>query len=161
MARRKTRATWPSTDSRTPRELRSTTKPFVPSIWGRLHEPKKRITLDRAHGSVSPLIPIEQYVFTKTFSLHILSYYLHPCFLRSPCALLTCLKLIRSTRRTGASVSLRRTWPNHLRRFFLIFSSIKATPILVQITSFLTLSHRVLPHIQRNMHISVTLIFWA
>ena len=30
--------------------LSATTKPFVPSIWGRLHEPK-RITADRAHRS--------------------------------------------------------------------------------------------------------------
>jgi len=29
------------------------------------------------------LIPIEQYVITKTFSLYILSYYLYLCFLRS------------------------------------------------------------------------------
>ena len=59
----------------------TTTKPFVPSIWGRLHEPKKRITLDRAHDQLSPLISIEQYAFTKTFSFYILSYYLYPCFL--------------------------------------------------------------------------------
>ena len=32
----------------------------------------------------SPLIPIEQYAFTKTFSLYMLSYYLYPCFLPSP-----------------------------------------------------------------------------
>ena len=42
----------------------------------------------------------------------------------------------------------------HRRRFSLIFSSIEATPILVRTSSFLTLSLRVLPHIQRNMRIS-------
>ena len=87
--------------------------------------------------------------------------YLHPCFLRSPCALLTCPKLICSTRRTGESVGLHRTWPNHRRRFYLIFSSIEATPILIRISPFLILSLRVLPHIQQSIRISVTLIFWA
>ena len=38
-------------------------------------------------------------------------------FFNLPCAHLTCLNLIRSTRRSGASVRLRRTWPNHRRRF--------------------------------------------
>ena len=32
----------------------------------------------------SPLILIEQYAVIKTFSLYILSYHLHPCFIRSP-----------------------------------------------------------------------------
>jgi len=81
---------------------------------------------------LSQLIPIEQYVFTETFSPYILSYY-HPCFLRSPCALLTYLNLIRSTRQTGAFVSLRRTWPNHHMQFSLIFSFKEVTLILVRI----------------------------
>ena len=105
---------------------------------------------------LSPLISIEQYAFTKTFSLYILSYYLHPCFLRSPLRFFNLPKLIRSTHRIGASVGLRRTWPNHRRWFSLIFSSIEATPILIRISSFLTLSLRVLPHIQRSMRISAT-----
>ena len=33
------------------------------------------------------------------------------------CALLTCPNLICSTHQTGASVGLRRTWPNHCTRF--------------------------------------------
>ena len=82
-------------------------------------------------------------------------------FLGLSFALLTCTKLISSTRRTGASVCLRRTLPNYRRRFSLIFSSIEATLILVRIFSFLTLSLRVRLHIQRSMRISATLIFWA
>ena len=73
----------------------TTTKPFVPSIRvGYMNQ--KRIMSDRAHGSA--------------FSIHV--------FFGLPCALLTCPKLIRSTRRTGALAGLRRTWPNHRRRFF-------------------------------------------
>jgi len=53
-------------------------------------------------------------------------------FFGLPCALLTYPKLIRSTCRTGTFVGLRRTLPNHRRRFSLIFSSIEATPILVR-----------------------------
>jgi len=87
---------------------------------------------------LSSLIPIEQYAFTKTFSLYILSYYLHPCFFRLLCALLACPNLICSTRRTDASVGLCRTLPNHRRCFYLIFSFIELTPILVRISSFLT-----------------------
>jgi len=37
---------------------------------------------------LSPLITIKQYSFTKTFSLYILSYYLHPCFLAKNTGLL-------------------------------------------------------------------------
>jgi len=82
-------------------------------------------------------------------------------FFGLPCALLTCPNWIRSTRQTGASIGLRHTWPNHRRWFSLIFSSIGATLILVRISSFLTLSLIVLPHIQRSMRISATLIFWT
>ena len=82
-------------------------------------------------------------------------------FFGLPCALLTCPNLICSTRRIGSSVGLRRIWPNYRRRFSLIFSYTEVIPILVWISSFLTLSLRVLPHIQRSMRISATLIFWA
>ena len=122
---------------------------------------QKRTTPDQHMDHLYPLIPIEQYVFTKTFGLYILSYCLHLCFLRFPCTLLTCPKLIYSTRQTGASVGLRRTWSNHHRQFSLIFSSIEATPIVVRISTFLTLSLLILPHIQRSMRISATLILWA
>jgi len=59
---------------------------------------------------LSPLITIEQYAFTKTFSLYILSYItsIH-VFFGLPCALLTCPKLIRSARRTGAYFTLSFT----------------------------------------------------
>ena len=89
------------------------TKPFVPSIWGRLHEPKEnyagsgtwisflRSFLSSNMPSLRPLASI---------SCHITSIHV---FFGLPCALLTCPKLIRSTRRTDASVGLRRTWPNH------------------------------------------------
>ena len=50
---------------------------------------------------LSPLIPIEQYAFTKTFSLYILSYYLHLYFLRYPLRSFNFSNLIRSTHRTG------------------------------------------------------------
>ena len=43
-------------------------------IFGVGYMNQKRITSDGAHGSTSPLIPIEQYAFVKTFSLYILSY---------------------------------------------------------------------------------------
>ena len=107
---------------------------------------------------LSPLIPIEQYAFIKTFSLYILSYHLHPCFLRSPLALLTCPNLICSTRRTSASVGLCRIWPNHRMQFSLIFSSIGAMPILVRISSFLTLSLIVLSHIQWYTYLSTNIL---
>jgi len=68
-------------------------------------------------------------------------------FFGLPCGPLTCPNLIRSTRRTGASVSLRRTLPNHRRHFSFILSSIGVIPILIRISLFLTLSLLVLPHI--------------
>ena len=139
----------------------TTTKPFVPSIWGRLHEPKENYAesgtwISFLHSFLSSNMPSLRplaSISCRITSIHV--------FFGLPCVLLTYPNLIRSTRRTGASVGLYRTWPNHHRRFFLIFSSISATPILVRISSFLTLSLLVLPHIQRSMRISATLIFWA
>jgi len=125
----------------------TTTKPFVPSIWGRLHEPKENYAgsgtwISFLHSFLSSNMPSLRplaSISCRITSIHV--------FFGLPYALLTCPKLIRSTRRTGASVGLRRTWPNHRRRFSLIFSFIEATPILVRISSFLTLSLWVLPHI--------------
>ena len=53
-------------------------------VFGVGYMNQKRITPIGHTDQLSPLIPIEQYAFTKTFGLYILSYYLHPCFLRSP-----------------------------------------------------------------------------
>ena len=88
---------------------------------------------------LSPLASISCYIT----SIHVFFYL--------PSVLLTFPKLIHSTCQTGASVGLRRTWPNHRRQFSLIFSPIQATPILVRISSFLTLSLYVLLHIQRSI----------
>jgi len=136
-----------------------TTKSFFPIIWGRLHEPKENYVgsgtwisflhsfLPSNMPSLRPLACISR----RITSIHV--------FFSLPCALLTCPNLIRSTRRTGASVG-HRIWLNH-RRFSLIISSIGATPSLVRIYLFLTFSLFVLPHIQWSMHISAILIFWA
>jgi len=139
----------------------TTTKPFVPSIWGRLHEPKENYAgsgtwISFLHSFLSSNMPSLRpltSISCRITSIHV--------FFGLPCALLTCPNLICSTHRTDASVGLRHTWPNHRRRFSLIFSSIEATPILVRISSFLTLSLCVLRRIQRSMRISATLIFWA
>ena len=128
---------------------------------GRLHEPKENYAgsgtwISFLHSFLSSNMPSLRplaSISCRITSIHI--------FFGLPCALLTCAKLIRYTRWTGAFVSLRRTWPNHRRRFSLIFYSIEATRILVRIFWFLTLSLRVLPHIQRSIRISATLIFWA
>ena len=137
----------------------TTTKPFVSSIWGRLHELKENYTgsgtwisfhqsfLSSNMPSLRPLA----FISCRITSIHV--------FFGLPYTLWTCPKLIRSTRRIGASVGLHRTRPNHRRQFSLIFSSIEAIPILVRISSFFTLSLRVLPHIQLSMRISATLIF--
>ena len=124
-----------------------TTKPFVPGIWGRLHEPIENYT-----GSDIWISFLHLFLSCNMPSLRPLAsiscriIFIHVFFSLS-CALLTCPNLIRFTRRTGASVGLRRTWPNHCRRFSLIFSSIEAISILVRISSCLTLSLIVLPHI--------------
>ena len=139
----------------------TTTKPFVPSIWGRLHELKENYAksdtwISFLHSFLSSNMPSLRPL--ASISCRITSIYI---FFGLSCTLLTCPNLICSTYRTGASVSLRRTWPNHCRRFSLIFSSIEATPFLVRISTFLTLSLLMLPQIQRSMRISGTLIFWA
>jgi len=128
---------------------------------GRLHEPKENYArsgtwISFLRSFLSSNMPSLR--FLVSISCRITSIHV---FFGLPCALLTCPNLIRYTRRTGASIGLRSTCPNHRWWFSLIFSSIGATLILVRRSSFLTLSILVLPHIQRSMHISVTLIFWA
>ena len=143
------------------RNNQTTTKPFVPSIWDRLHEPKENYAgsgtwINFLHSILSSNMPSLRplaSISCRITSIHI--------FFSLPCALLICPNLIRFTRQPDASVSLRRTWPNHCRRFSLIFSSIGAIPILVRIFSFLILSLLVLPHIPWSTRISATLIFWA
>ena len=108
----------------------TTSKPFVPSIWGRLHEPKENYAgsgtwISFFHSFLSSNMPSLRPL--TSISCHIT--YIH-VFFGLLCALLTCPNLIRSTRRADSSVGLRRTWPNHRRRFSLIFSSIEATPNL-------------------------------
>ena len=142
------------------RTTTTTTKPFVPSIWGTLHEPKKNYAgsgtwISFLHSFLSSNMPSLRAL--ASISCRITSIHV---FFGLPCALLTCLKLIRSTRQSGASVCLRRTWSNHRRQFSFIFSYIEVTPILVRISAFLTLSLLVLPHIQRSIRISTALIFW-
>ena len=124
----------------------TTTRPFVPSIWGRLHEPKENYAgsgtwISFLHSFLSSNMPSLRplaFISRRITSIHV--------FFGLSCALLTCPNLIHSTRRTSASVGLRRTC--HHRWFSFIFSSIGVTPILIQISSFLTLSLLVLPHIQ-------------
>ena len=116
-----------------------TTKSFVLSIWGRLHERKENYTgsstwINFLHSFLSSNMPSIRPLASISWritSIHV--------FFGLPYALLACPNLIRSTRRSGASVGLCCTWPNHCRRFSLIFFSIGATPILVRIFSFLTL----------------------
>jgi len=122
------------------KSITTTTKPFVPSIWGRLHEPKENYA-----GSVTRISFLHSFLSSNmpslrplaSISCHITSIHV---FFGLPCAFLTCPNLIRSTRRTGVSIGLRHTWPNNYRWFSLIFSSIEVTPILVWISSFFTLS---------------------
>jgi len=101
---------------------------------GRLHEPKENYAssstwISFLHSFLSinmpSLRPLAS-ISCRIASIHVLFGLL--------CAFLTCPKLICSTRQTGASVSVRRTWPNYHRQFSLIFSSIVATPILVRIS---------------------------
>jgi hypothetical protein len=61
---------------------------------------------------------------------------------------------------TGASSGLRWTYPNHLNRCWISFSSIGATLSRSRMSSFLTRSNLVCPHIQRNIRISATLSCW-
>ena len=97
--------------------LATTTKPFVPSIWGRLHEPKKNYVrsgtwISFFHSFLSSNMPSLRPL--ASISCCITSIHV---FFGLPCALLTCPKLIRSTRRTGASIGLHGAWPNHLGDF--------------------------------------------
>jgi len=107
--------------------VKTTTKPFVSSIWGRLHESKENYV-----GSGTWISFLHSFVSSNMLSLRPLAS-ISCCitsihvFFGLPCALLTCPNLIRSTCRSGASVSLRRIWPNHRRRFSLIFSFTEAT----------------------------------
>ena len=132
-----------------------------PSNWGSLREPKENYAgsgtwISFLHSFLSSnmpsLIPLAS-ISCRITSIHV--------FFGLLSALLTCSNLICSTRWTDASVGLLRTWPNHRRRFSLIFFFIVSTPILVQIFSLLILSLCVLSHIQRSMRISATLIFCA
>ena len=87
----------------------TTTKPFVTSIWGRLHEPKENYAgsgtwISFLHSFLSsnmPSLRLLAFISCRISSIHV--------FFSLPCPLLTCPKLIRSTRRTDASVVLRRT----------------------------------------------------
>ena len=87
----------------------TTTKPFVPSIWGRLHEPKENYAgsgtwISFLHsflsGNMPSLRPLAS-ISCRITSIHV--------FFGLPCALLICPKLIRFTSQTGASIGLRRT----------------------------------------------------
>ena len=118
----------------------TTTKLFVPSILGWLHEPKENYArsgtwISFLHSFLSSnmlsLRPLAS-ISCRITSIHV--------FFGLPCALLTFPNLTCSTRRTGASIDLCRTWSNHHRWFSLIFSSIEAAPILIWISSFLILS---------------------
>ena len=80
----------------------TTTKPFVPSIWGRLHEPKENYSgsgtwISFLHSFLSSNMPSLRHL--ASISCRITSIHV---FFGLPCALLTCPKLIRSTRWTDA-----------------------------------------------------------
>ena len=67
----------------------------------------------------------------------------------------------RTPLRTGAPGGLRWTYPNHLSRCWVSFSSIGTTPTLSRIASFRTLSLLVCPQNHRNIRISATLNCWT
>jgi len=130
----------------------TTTKPFVPNIWDRLHEPKENYArsgtwISFLYSFLSSNMPSLRPL--ASISCHITSIQV---FFGLPCALLTCPNLIRFTRWTDASVGLRRTRPNHRRRFSLIFSSIETTYILI---SHL-ISPRVATHLTKHAHLCYT-----
>jgi hypothetical protein len=77
-----------------------------------------------------------------------------------PLSLFTLLSCLIMPLCTGASGGLRWTCPNHLNRCWISFYSIGATPSRSRMSSFLTRSNLVCPHIQRNIHISATLSYW-
>ena len=79
----------------------TTTKPFVPSIWGKLHEPKENYVrsvtwISFLHSFLSsnmlPLRPLAS-ISCRITSIHV--------FFGLSCSLLTCPNLICSTRQTG------------------------------------------------------------
>ena len=79
-------------------------------LGGRLHEPKENYAASGTwisflhsflSSNMTSLRPLAFVSFRITFIYVLFGL---------PCALLTCFKVIRSTRRTDASVSLRRTW---------------------------------------------------
>ena len=82
----------------------TTTKLFVPSIWGWLHEPKENYVrsgtwINFLHSFLSSNMPsLRPFAF---ISCHITSLHV---FFGLPCALLTCPNLICFTHRTGASL---------------------------------------------------------
>jgi len=92
------------------------TKPLIPSIWGRLHEPRENYA-----GSSTWISFLHSFASRPLVTISCLITSIH-VFFGLYFTLLTCFKLISSTRRTGASVGLHCAWPNHHRRFSLIFS---------------------------------------
>jgi len=87
----------------------TTTKPFISGIWGRIHEPKENYAgsgtwISFLHLFLSNNMPSFRHL--GSISCCITSIHI---FFGLPFALLTCSKLIRSTRQTGTSVGLRRT----------------------------------------------------
>jgi len=90
----------------------TTTKPFISSIWGRLHETKENYVgsdtwINFLHSFLSSNMPSLRPL--ASISCRITSIYV---FFGLPRAILTCPNLILFTYRTGASVGLRRTWPS-------------------------------------------------
>ena len=67
----------------TPDKATTTTK-LLSQVFGVGYMNKSELRRIGHMDQLSPLIPIEKYAFIKTFSLYILSYHLHICFLRSP-----------------------------------------------------------------------------
>ena len=131
----------------------TTTKPFVPSIWGRLHEPKKNYA-----GSGIWISFLHSFLLSNMFSLRPLASIscritsIH-IFFGLPCVLLTCPNLIRSSHRTGASVGLRRTWLNHRKRFSLNLLFYRGYAYLnTNILISHLISSRVTTHLTKHMH---------
>ena len=85
----------------------TTTKPFVPSIWGGLHELKENYAgsgtwISFLHSFLSSNMPSLRPL--ASISCRIISIHV---FFDLSCTLLTYPKLIRSTHRTGVSIGLR------------------------------------------------------
>src|SRR6185437_871681 len=121
--------------------------------WGRLEMKPKR---HKSHGS-GTLIASLQALLSKASSSEI-SQSLRSLLTDSsqvslglPLPLFTLSTRFSTPLRTGASGGLRWTYPNHLNRCWVSFSSIGATPTLSRIASFRTLSLLVCP---QNHHTS-------